>query len=242
MPRFSQNAAFAPVPTGRSRLTAALLLAALLAVLSAVIPGTGAMAISGTSVVLGGTSSMPDPSCPENPCQAIGSVTGFQVSTSQSTLPFLVKRSGKVTSWSLTLSQPTNKQRSFFNGFFGTPPEAGLAILRRVPGSSPPSYQLERKGSIHVLSTYLGQTVEFGASLKVEAGDIVGITIPTWAPAFAQSLSPQNAWRASRMPGKCTNTTDVRQGEPQEKLNSEVAYGCRYRTARLLYTATVLEG
>lgn len=242
MSRSSQRAGFALAGAGRGRLAVTLLLGALLVILSAAIGGTGAMATSGTTVVLGGTATMPDPSCPEDPCQAIGSVTGFQLSTSQSTLPFLVKRSGKVTRWSLTLSQPTNKQRAFFNGFFGTPPEAGLAILRRVPGTSPPRYELRRKGSTHVLSAYLGQTVEFGASLKVEAGDIVGITIPTWAPAFAQGLTADNSWRASRMPGKCTNTTDVRQGEPQEKVNSSATYGCRYKTARLLYTATVLEG
>lgn len=242
MSRSSQGAAVVLAGAGRRRLAATLLLlASLLAVLTSALWGTGAMATSATTVVLGGTSTMPDPSCPEDPCQAIGSVTGFQVSTNQSSLPFLVKRSGRVTSWSLTLSQPTNQQRSFFNGFFGMPPEAGLAILRRIPGTTPPRYELRRKGSIHVLSAYLGQTVEFGASIRVEPGDIVGISIPTWAPAFAEGLPAENAWRASRMPGKCTNTTDVRQGEPQEKLNSRATYGCLYKTARLLYTATVRE-
>jgi hypothetical protein len=175
------------------------------------------------------------------PCQAVGSVTGFQVSTDQGGLPFNVRRDGKVKAWTLTLAEPTSKQRSFFNGFFGTPPEARLAILRRVPGTEPPRYVLRSQGSIHVLSPYLGQTVKFGASLKVEKGDIVGITIPTWAPAFAQNLSSKNAWRASREEGKCTNTTDVRQGQPQQKVGTRATYGCRYSTARLLYTATVVE-
>jgi hypothetical protein len=194
-----------------------------------------------TTVVLGGTASMPDPSCPELPCQAVGSVTGFQVSTNQGSLPFRVRKDGKVKSWTLTLSEPTSKQRSFFNGFFGTPPEARLSILRRVPGSEPPRYNLRRQGSVHVLSPYLGQTVKFGANLKVEKDDIVGLTIPTWAPAFAQGLSAKNAWRASREEGKCTNTTAVRQGQPQEKVGQRATYGCRYSTARLLYTATVVE-
>jgi len=92
-----------------------------------------------------------------------------------------------------------------------------------------------------VLSPYLGKTVKFGASLRVEKGDIVGLTIPTWAPAFAQNLSTQDAWRASREPGRCTNTTDVRQGKPQVKVGRRATYGCRYNTARLLYTATVVE-
>ncbi len=231
----------AHLAAGRGWWAMALALVLCLSILAALTVRAGAATSSRTTVVLGGTSTMPDPSCPETPCQAVGSVTGFQVSTSQSTLPFSVKRAGKVKAWTLTLAQPTPKQRSFFNGFFGTPPEARLAILRRVPGTTPPRYNLRRQGSIHVLSPYLGQTVRFGASLKVEKGDIVGLTIPTWAPAFAQNLSAQDAWRASRVPGECTNTTAVRQGQPQQQVGTRATYGCRYRTARLLYTAVVLE-
>jgi hypothetical protein len=225
----------------RSSKRATIALAAGLALLVALAAGPGVAAKSPTTVVLGSTATTPDPSCPDLPCQAVGSVTGFQVSTGQGSLPFRVTRDGKVTAWTLTLAQPTNQQRSFFNGFFGTPPEARLSILRRVPETSRPRYNLRSQSSVHVLTPYLGQTVKFGASLEVEQGDIVALTIPTWAPAFAQELPAQNAWRASREPGKCTNTTDVRQGQPQEKIGKRATYGCRYSTARLLYTATVVE-
>ena len=201
----------------------------------------GAATASKTTVVLGQTATTPDPSCPSLPCQAVGSVTGFQVSTEQNQSPFLVRTDGTIKSWTLTLAQPTNSQRSFFNGFFGTPPEARLAILRRVAGTEPPRYNLRSQGSVHVLSPYLGQTVKFGASLRVEKGDIVGLTVPTWAPAFAQGLTGKNVWRASREPGKCTNATDVRQGEPQQKVGKRADYACKYSTARLLYTVTVVE-
>ena len=130
----------------------------------------GAAKTAKTTVVLGATSTQPDPSCPELPCQAVGSVTGFQVSNDQTSLPFRVRATGTVKSWTLTLAQPTNSQRSFFNGFFGTPPEARLAILRRVAGTNPPRYNLRSQGAIHVLSPYLGQTVKFGADLKVAEG------------------------------------------------------------------------
>jgi hypothetical protein len=206
--------------------------------------GSSAGAANGaktTTVVLGKTGTEPDPSCPAQPCQAVGSVTGFQVSNSQAQLPFLVQRPGKVKSWTLTLAQPTNSQRSFFNGFFGTPPEARLAILRRVAGTSPPRYNLLSQGSVHVLSPYMGQTVRFSASLEVEKGDIVGLTVPTWAPAFAQGLTSKNVWRASRETGKCTDATAVRQGEPQQKVGRRATYACKYSTARLLYTVTVVE-
>jgi hypothetical protein len=225
----------------RTRLAPAALAIGCLVLLVALVAGAGAATTERTTVVLGSTSSMPDPSCPESPCQAIGSVTGFQVSTSQGSLPFRVPRDGKVKSWTLTLSQPMSSQRSFFNGFFGTPPEARLAILRRVSGTNPPRYNLRAQGAIKVLSPYLGQTVKFGASLPVQQGDIIGLTVPTWAPAFAQGLPSNNAWRASRAPGKCVNATDVRQGEPQQKVGTRATYGCRYSTARLLYTVTVVE-
>lgn len=241
MSRSSQEVGVADRIALRGRLAVGIALVACLAALVAMTAGAGAATNTRTTVVLGSTATLPDPSCPELPCQAVGSVTGFQVSTTQGSLPFRVPRNGKVKAWTLTLAQPTNQQRSFFNGFFGTPPEARLAILRRVPGTEPPRYNLRSQGSIHVLSPYLGQTVKFGANLKVEKDDIVGLTIPTWAPAFAQDLSAKNAWRASREEGKCTNTTDVRQGQPQLKVGTRATYGCRYSTARLLYTATVVE-
>jgi hypothetical protein len=221
-------------------LTLAAALAGCLATLVVLAAGAGAATDSRATVVLGSTATVPDPSCPELPCQAVGSVTGFQVATDQSQLPFRVPRDGRVKAWTLTLAQPTNRQRAFFNGFFGTPPQARLSILRRIPGTEPPRYNLRSQGSVRVLTPFLGQTVKFGASLQVEQDDIVALTIPTWAPAFAQDLSAKNAWRASREEGKCTNTTDVRQGEPQQRIGVRATYGCLYSTARLLYTVTVV--
>jgi hypothetical protein len=237
----SSHGAFAAGTPRVSRWQLPALAVGSLAILMALVVGTSAASVPKTTVVLGQTSTVPDPSCPGLPCQAIGSVTGFQVSNGQTRSPFIVPRTGTIKAWTLTLAQPTNKQRSFFNGFFGTPPEARLAILKRVPGTNPPRYNLRSQGAIKVLSPYLGQTVKFGSSLKVEKGDIVGITVPTWAPSFAQELPSNNVWRASRAPGTCTNSTDIRQGEPQDKVGQRATYGCRYSTARLLYTATLVE-
>jgi hypothetical protein len=238
MPRTSRRVFTAPSRRGR-RVAVALGAAAV--ALIAVAAVAGAANVEKTTVTLGATSSTPDPSCPNLPCQAVGSVTGFQISNGQTQNPFLVLTDGTIKSWTLTLAQPTNSQRSFFNGFFGTPPEARLAILRRVPGTNPPRYNLRRQGAVKVLTPYLGQTVKFGSSLKVEKGDIIGITVPTWAPVFSQELAASNVWRASREPGACTNSTDIRQGQPQEKVGVRATYGCKYSTARLLYTATLVE-
>jgi len=237
MPRTSRRAFNTSSRRGR-RVTFALGVAALALIALAAV--AGAAGVEKTTVTLGATSETPDPSCPNMPCQAVGSVTGFQVSTEQNQSPFLVRTDGTIKSWTLTLAQPTNSQRSFFNGFFGTPPEARLAILRKIPGTNPPRYNLRRQGAVKVLSPYLGQTVKFGASLKVEKGDIIGVTVPTWAPMFSQELSAENVWRASREAGGCTNSTDIRQGQPQEEPGKRATYGCKYSTARLLYTATLV--
>ncbi len=163
MSRFSPGV-FVPKssPGGRRPALGLATLVCSLAILALVVSGASAGKVPSTQVVLGQTSTVPDPSCPGLPCQAVGSVTGFQVSNGQARSPFLVTHSGTIKSWTLTLAQPTNKQRSFFNGFFGTPPEARLAILRRVPGTNPPRYNLRSQSSAKVLTPYLGQTVKFG--------------------------------------------------------------------------------
>lgn len=207
--------------------------------------GAGAAPGAGrTTVILGKTPNAPDASCPETPCRAIGSVTGFQIRNEEGSLPFRVSRNGEITAWTVTVSHPTASQRAFFNGFFGRPPEAHLAILKRVPGSHPPRYRLRRQSPVRLLSPYLGQTVRFKLAdpLRVRKGNVVALSIPTWIPAFAFDLSPANAWRASRQPGHCTNATDLRQGKPQQVVGSRRIYGCRYEGARLLYTATLVTG
>ncbi|MFN8161040.1 MAG: hypothetical protein U0R52_08385 [Solirubrobacterales bacterium] len=222
-------------------IAAAIGVLSLLVAMVAAAPGAGAA--GKTTVILGGGGSLPDPACPDQPCRAIGSVTGFQSSTANAQLPFRVPRNGRIVSWSVTLAQPTNSQRAFFNGFFGTPPEARLAILKRIPKTSPPVYKLRRQSPIRVLSPYLGQTVKFrlGKPLAVRRGNIVGLTVPTWIPAFAVNQSARDTWRASRQKGKCFNTTALRQGRPQQIVDTKRVYGCRYSTARLLYTATLVE-
>ncbi len=221
---------------------AVVAIAALSAVLVAGMGGAAGAAPARTTVVLGSTATNPNPNCPKE-CRGIVSTTGFQVSTDQTKLPFKVPFDGNVTAWTLTLGQPTNSQKAYFNNIYGRPPEAHLAILKRVPGTNPPVYRLRRQSPIRVLSPYLGSTVKFklGKPLKVLKGDIIGLSVPTWAPAFSDGLSDDNKWRSSRSADLCS-ATSASAGRPQQKLNSKREYGCTYQTARLLYTATVVKG
>src|ERR1044072_6774471 len=93
----SHGADPADVARGRGRALVAILGTAFLA-LSVLLLGTtsaGIAAKSKTTIVLGSPSTVPDPSCPELPCQAGGSVTGFPVSKKQTKLAFRVPRKRK---------------------------------------------------------------------------------------------------------------------------------------------------
>ena len=73
--------------------------------------------------------------------------------------------------------------------------------------------------------------------LTIKPGYTVGITVPTWAPAFAVNLADDMVWRSSRDPKNCD---DVRQDAAQDVRGSSRTYGCVYKTARLLYTVTYI--
>ena len=95
-----------------------------------------------------------------------------------------------------------------------------------------------------VLTPFLGSNVTFALDqpLIVKTGNIIALTIPTWAPAFAVGLTDNSGWRASRQTDKCTKTPDIKESHPQQKVGTDKQYGCFYKTARLLYTATVVKG
>ena len=81
MSRFSHGAFAAGAPR-RGRWPVLTLAVGSLAIVAA-LAGTSAAKVPSTTVVLGQTATVPDPSCPGLPCQAVGSVTGFQVSNGQ---------------------------------------------------------------------------------------------------------------------------------------------------------------
>ena len=72
-------------------------------------------------------------------------------------------------------------------------------------------------------------------------GQIVALTVPTWAPMFAFNVSSENTWRGSRLPEHCSSKEDIQDGHPQQGVGKTKTYGCYYSNARLLYTATLVK-
>jgi hypothetical protein len=242
----------------QSRALAAVGLACTLGLLvAATWPGAADSAPS-RAIVLGQTDSTPPPSCPGKivnnveviPCRVEGHVTGFQAIAGGVPRPYEAPFDGKVVAWSITLARPsrtdtktTTNEVGFFNEFLGEPSEARIGILRPVEGLDPPKYTLVRQSPLQVLNSYFGSTVIFTLDhpLSVLKGQVVGLTIPTWAPMFAFNVSEEDTWRGSRLPEHCSSKEDIQGGHPQQGVGKTKTYGCYYSNARLLYTATLVK-
>lgn len=185
------------------------------------------------------------PACPDN-CQAVGRTTGFQNTIGRTRRPFQVPYAGKIVAWSIKLSRPTSKQIEFFDDFFDGAPSARLSVLKPINSQikkGNPVYKLKSQSPVEQLSPFLGTTTTFALQhpLKVKKSQIVALTVPTWAPAFAVNLGANTAWQASRKRAKCNKAADIQGGKAQQALGSDRAYGCTYKTARLLYSATIVK-
>jgi hypothetical protein len=209
-------------------------------------------------VVLGQTAETPPASCPGKivnnveitPCRVEGHVTGFQSIAEGVARPYEAPFEGKIVAWSITLAKPSTKETkettdevSFFDEFLGTPSEARIGILRPVENTKPPKYMLVRQSPLEVLNPYFGSTPVFALDhpLTVLKGQVVALTVPTWAPMFAFNVSAENTWRGSRLPEHCSSKEDIQNGHPQQGVGKTKTYGCYYSNARLLYTATLVK-
>jgi hypothetical protein len=181
--------------------------------------------------------------CPDN-CQAIGQVSGFQIQQATRKLPYRLRSYGKVVAFTVKLGKPNASQISFFNKLFGGPPQIELTVLKPVPTvkgqpKTPNKYTLVGASPLFDLTNFFGSEPTFALPrpLTIKPGYIVGMTVPTWAPAFAVNLGDDMQWRSSRDPKNCD---DVRQDAAQDIRGSARTYGCVYKTARLLYTVTYI--
>lgn len=178
------------------------------------------------------------PSCPETtgaPCKAITRTIGYQAKVGANRGLMAVAKNGRLVSWTIKLGSPSAAEVKFFEKNFGGSAKASIAVLRqgrklraRVVAVSPPVE----------LTSYFGKTVEFPleTTIPVEKGWVIGISVPTWAPAFAINLGSDTSWRASRKEKACedfsTQTAAAAGAVPQ--------FYCLYRTEQLTYSARVI--
>ena len=174
------------------------------------------------------------PTCPASPCLAVSRTTGYQVKVGAKRGVFTVPSDGRIVAWEISLGNPNTKQIAFFDKGYGEA-SAGITVLRqgkrlfsRVLGQSP----------IEKLAPYFGQTVQFplDRSIPVVKGNMIGLTVPTWAPALSTLTSDGSSWRASRGKDACDDTDTQ---TAQTRMRQLTQYRCLYR-ARMTYGATLV--
>jgi hypothetical protein len=208
---------------------ARILFATLAAALA--VPGVAAARI----IEIGDLGGQFPPSCPD-PCEVVSRTTAFQTRVGDRRKLFVVPKDGRIVAWSITLGTPKPKPRKYFEEKLGGVAQAGITVLKqgdrrygRVLAASP----------LQNLTPYFGQNVQFPLvqSLAVAEGNVVALTVPTWAPALGLGLGRDSVWRASRAKDACD---DTQKQSAQTDANDLTQYKCAYRTARLTYSATLI--
>jgi hypothetical protein len=182
-------------------------------------------------------------SCPGNPCRAVYQVTGYQGRAGNLRNPFTVGRDGWLVAFTVTLPQLAENQIESFDARFGGSPSVRLATLKRGgTRKTRLNHRLLRQSPVFQVRDYLGSNPTFvlREPIRVRKGNIVALTVPTWLPALAADLGRGNWWRSSRLKGKCGSDDELSPPSAQEELREIIRYGCTYKGARLLYTATYI--
>ncbi|HEX7609355.1 MAG TPA: hypothetical protein VF380_01665 [Solirubrobacteraceae bacterium] len=177
-------------------------------------------------------------SCPATPCLAVSRTTGFQVKVGSVHNPVSTVRAGTIVAWTIALGKPTTTQIRFFNANEGGNAEAGIAVLRPQPKPNL-TYKLVAQSPLVKLQPYFGKTAQFPleTTIPVKKGDVIALTVPTWAPALGLGFGNDTSWRASRPKAQCTSTSSQ---TAHTTVGSAVQYVCLYQTARLTYSATLI--
>lgn len=200
-----------------------------------------APAASARVVELGGVADAVKPSCPADPCEAAVRVTALQGRAAGGPKnPYYIRRNGYIVAFTVTLAAPTAEQIAFFNENFGTPAEVGLAVLRRGDKRRTRlNYRLVGQSKLYRVDRYFGSSPTFvlDRPLRVKKTNWIAVTVPTWAPIFANNLTKSDWWRSSRAKNSCETPRSLRQFAMTD-LREVNMFGCTYSGARLLYTAT----
>jgi hypothetical protein len=208
----------------------------LLAVLAAALVLIAPAAASAKIVEIGEVPTKAAPSCPASPCEVISRTTAYQSRIGATKDMFVVPANGRIVAWTVTLGKPGKRQQKFFEESLGGTAQAGITIIK--PGKRWFGRVLAQAPLVE-LTPYFGQTVQFplATSLPVRKGQIVALSVPTWAPTLGLGLGRDHVWRASRDVDACDDTQTQ---SAQIDLQDVARYKCFYRTARVAYSATLI--
>ena len=229
-----------------------LAIAAGVSALCLIAPGVASAQI----VELGQTSSSPvaAPSCPPGVSLShclivLPRTTAVQTETNGVLNPTKVTKDGWIVAFTVGLSRLTSNastELSLLKGLdahWGGPPQIVLTALK--PGPKNMYTVAALSATFHVLP-FLGSVLQQPLSqpptfttmtaVPVKKGEVVGLTVLTWAPVLTYNLTASKySYRQSRR-ANCINPPGTQTA--QTTINSSQQYLCNYTGTRVQYSAT----
>ncbi len=210
----------------------------LLALLAALLAPAAATA-GVTEIAPLGTNTAGCPGFAENECGIlVVRQTGFQAKVGTTKAFTTAKTSGHVVAWSVSLVSVAASKVKEVNDKYGGAPRAAVVILAPLGKSK---FKVVQKGPLVDLTKYLGTTPTFAlpTALPIKAGQVVGITIPTWAPLLQLGLGSDTSWRSSK-PLKESVAKDYRPQRALVGTSTEASFAALYQRARMAYSAVMV--
>ena len=148
------------------------------------------------------------PAVPGTPCLAVSRTTGFQVKVGTVHNPLSARAPARSSPGRSRSASPTRPRSSSSTNTRAASPKPAIAILR-AQAKPNLTYKLIAQSPLVKLEPYFGKTAQFPleTTIPVKKGDVVALTVPTWAPALALGFGNATSWRASRPKSQCTSTS-----------------------------------
>lgn len=229
-----------------------LAIAAVLTGLCLIAPGVAAAQV----VELGATSGSPvaAPACPPNVSLAncvivLTRTTAVQTETNGLLNPTKVTKDGWVVAFTVGLSKLTSDAKTelsllkSLDSRFGGPPQIALTVLK--PGPKHKYTVAAQSATFHVLP-FLGSVLQEPLSLPptfttmtalpVKKGDVIGLTVLTWAPVLTYNLTANKYSYLQSRRANCTHAAGTQTA--QATVGASQQYLCDYPGTRVQYSAT----
>jgi hypothetical protein len=215
----------------------------------------GAATTFALSIELGATSTpLAKPTCPATgSCPIIlTETTALEVLSNGIPYPTSALYNGRIVAFTVTpatvtaadidgtTATKTTPAQPGLNATYGGASEVAITVMKPSSTKVAPGlriYKVVAESPLFKLQPYFGHLVQFVLSqtLPIAKGDVVGLTVPTWAPLLSVDLpKTQFGWRASRTSGCLDYTTQA----AQLMLGASTQYKCYFDATRVEYSAT----
>jgi hypothetical protein len=194
------------------------------------------------------------PSCPKGTSASncnivLERTTALQSKSDGVSNPAVIKHDGWIVAFTVGLSRLSSNAKTVhellhgLDSSYGGTPRLQLTVLK--PGAKG-NYTVQAQSGQYHLIPFLGKVLTEPLSLpnkfstftalRVKRGDVLGLTVPTWAPILTYNLTASKFAYLQSRSGDCTRPAGGQTA--QMKVGSSKRYGCSYTGTRVQYSAT----